>query len=110
MSDLSLETSSKVSAYDLEDLIEWDRRIREKVDEFGLDCFPQEFEICDHNQIGVVILRELQGFHYPRKERVHLKMTCYTRHRNRADSFNYMDWVYILGYYGIVRGIHRPPL
>lgn len=33
------------------DLQKWDERIREKVDEFGLSCYPQEFEICDHNQM-----------------------------------------------------------
>jgi len=42
---------TKPSAYDLTDLVEWDRRIREKVDEFGLVCVPQEFEISDHNQM-----------------------------------------------------------
>jgi len=65
MSDLSLDTSSKVSAYDLEDLVEWDRRIREKVDEFGLDCFPQEFEICDHNQMLGYMAYAGMPSHYP---------------------------------------------
>ena len=34
--------------YTLKDLEYWDQRIREKVEEFGLSCYPQEFEICDH--------------------------------------------------------------
>ena len=37
--------------YALKDLEYWDARIREKVAELGLDCFPQEFEICDHGQM-----------------------------------------------------------
>ena len=37
--------------YDLADLEGWDARIREQVEAFGLDCYPQEFEICDHNQM-----------------------------------------------------------
>ena len=65
MSLLSLEAPSKVSAYDLEDLVEWDRRIREKVDEFGLDCFPQEFEICDHNQMLGYMAYSGMPSHYP---------------------------------------------
>ena len=34
-------------SWDVDDLLAWDERIREKVAEFGLDCFPQVFEICD---------------------------------------------------------------
>ena len=30
---------------------EWDERIRELVERFGLNCYPQEFEICDHNEM-----------------------------------------------------------
>lgn len=33
---------------DLKDLEDWDSRIRELVDYFGLNCYPQEFEVCDH--------------------------------------------------------------
>jgi stage V sporulation protein R len=65
MSDLSLDSPVKVSAYDLEDLVEWDRRIREKVDEFGLDCFPQEFEICDHSQMLGYMAYAGMPSHYP---------------------------------------------
>ena len=32
------------------DLEYWDDRVRELVAEFGLDCYPQEFEVCDQNR------------------------------------------------------------
>ena len=31
-----------------EDLKKWDDKILEIVDRYGLNCYPQEFEICDH--------------------------------------------------------------
>ena len=34
--------------YEIQELVEWDNRVREKAAEFGLTWFPQEFEICDH--------------------------------------------------------------
>jgi stage V sporulation protein R len=34
-----------------DELIAWDDRIRELVDRFGLKCYPQEFEVCDHNEM-----------------------------------------------------------
>lgn len=37
--------------YSVEDLQKWDDRIFEKIQEFGLDPFPQHFEICDHFQM-----------------------------------------------------------
>jgi stage V sporulation protein R len=37
--------------YDLAELEEWDARIRAQVDAFGLDCYSQEFEICDHHEM-----------------------------------------------------------
>lgn len=37
--------------YTIEELQSWDQRIFEKVQEFGLDPFPQHFEICDHFQM-----------------------------------------------------------
>lgn len=30
------------------DLTSWDERIQELVTRYGLNCYPQEFEICDH--------------------------------------------------------------
>ena len=37
--------------YNMQDLAEWDKRIRTWVDKYGLKCFPQEFEVCDHNEM-----------------------------------------------------------
>lgn len=33
------------------DLEYWDERIREKIAKFGLDTYPQEFEVCDQNEM-----------------------------------------------------------
>lgn len=38
-------------SFDIDELQKWDDRIRELVDRFGLNCYPQEFEICDHNEM-----------------------------------------------------------
>jgi stage V sporulation protein R len=54
-----------VAAYTLKDLEYWDARIREKVAEFGLDCFPQEFEICDHAQMLGYMAYSGMPSHYP---------------------------------------------
>jgi len=51
--------------YEVSDLVDWDKRIREKAAEFGLDWFPQEFEICDHNgMIGYMAYSGMPS-HYP---------------------------------------------
>lgn len=52
-------------AYDVKDLEYWDARIREKVEEFGLSCFPQEFEICDHAQMLGYMAYHGMPSHYP---------------------------------------------
>jgi stage V sporulation protein R len=49
----------------VDELEEWDARIREKVAEFGLECFPQEFEICDHNQMLGYMAYSGMPSHYP---------------------------------------------
>ncbi len=51
--------------YDLKDLESWDARIRDKVREFGLDCYPQEFDICDHNQMLAYMAYSGMPSHYP---------------------------------------------
>ncbi|MEX2380834.1 MAG: SpoVR family protein [Opitutales bacterium] len=51
--------------WELKDLETWDRRIREKVEEFGLKCFPQEFEICDHSQMLGSMAYSGMPSHYP---------------------------------------------
>ncbi len=51
--------------YALEELIRWDERIRAKAAELGLDCFPQEFEICDHyGMLGYMAYSGMPS-HYP---------------------------------------------
>ncbi len=51
--------------WDIDTLGQWDERIREKVQSFGLDCFPQEFEICDEAQtIGYMAYSGMPS-HYP---------------------------------------------
>lgn len=49
----------------LRDLEYWDERIREKVAEFGLDCYEQEFEICDHNAMLGYMAYHGMPAHYP---------------------------------------------
>jgi stage V sporulation protein R len=51
--------------YTLKDLEYWDVRIREKVEELGLDCYPQEFEICDHAQMLAYMAYSGMPSHYP---------------------------------------------
>jgi stage V sporulation protein R len=51
--------------YEVSDLVEWDKRIREKAAEFGLDWFPQEFEICDHNGMLGYMAYSGMPSHYP---------------------------------------------
>jgi stage V sporulation protein R len=51
--------------WDVKDLERWDARIREKVAEFGLDCYPQEFEICDHVQMLGYMAYSGMPSHYP---------------------------------------------
>jgi stage V sporulation protein R len=50
---------------DIKRLEEWDARIREKVDAFGLRCYPQEFELCDHNQMLGYMAYSGMPSHYP---------------------------------------------
>jgi stage V sporulation protein R len=53
------------AAYEVKDLEAWDTRIRAKVQELGLDCYPQEFEICDHNQMLAYMAYAGMPSHYP---------------------------------------------
>ncbi|MDG2307280.1 MAG: SpoVR family protein [Candidatus Binatia bacterium] len=54
-----------VPNYSIDDLEGWDERIREKVEEFGLDPYPQEFEICDHNDMLGYMTYSGMPSHYP---------------------------------------------
>lgn len=49
----------------VDQLEEWDARIRELVEGFGLVCHPQEFEICDHNQMLGYMAYSGMPSHYP---------------------------------------------
>ncbi len=49
----------------MKDLEHWDARIREKVEEFGLTCCSQEFEVCDHEQMLGYMAYHGMPAHYP---------------------------------------------
>jgi len=51
--------------WDLKDLEYWDAAIRERVAQFGLECYPQEFEICDHGQMLGYTAYHGMPAHYP---------------------------------------------
>jgi len=51
--------------YEQSDLEYWDERIREKAESFGLTCYPQEFEICDHSQMIGYMAYSGMPSHYP---------------------------------------------
>ncbi|MBM4243649.1 MAG: SpoVR family protein [Deltaproteobacteria bacterium] len=51
--------------YSIADLERWDERIREQAAAFGLDVYPQEFEICDHNDMLGYMAYSGMPSHYP---------------------------------------------
>jgi stage V sporulation protein R len=51
--------------YEISELAEWDKRIRDKAAEFGLSWYPQEFEICDHNGMLGYMAYSGMPSHYP---------------------------------------------
>src|SRR5438445_4662548 len=51
--------------YAVEDLQEWNQRIVELVQRFGLDPYPQEFEICDYEQMLSYMVYSGMPSHYP---------------------------------------------
>lgn len=51
--------------YQLQDLHDWAERASAVAQEFGLDCFPQEFEICDHEQMLGYMSYSGMPSHYP---------------------------------------------
>ena len=57
--------SPRIAKWNLSDLVEWDRRIRDKAAEFGLDCYPQEFELCDHTGMLGYMAYSGMPSHYP---------------------------------------------
>ena len=53
------------AAYSIEELEAWNERILALVREFGLDPYPQEFEICDHEQMLAYTVYSGMPSHYP---------------------------------------------
>jgi stage V sporulation protein R len=51
--------------WDIKDLEYWDDAVRERVAEYGLACYPQEFEICDHAQMLGYTAYHGMPAHYP---------------------------------------------
>ena len=51
--------------YTVEDLERWDERIIKLVQSFGLDPYPQEFEICDHEDMLSYMVYSGMPAHYP---------------------------------------------
>jgi stage V sporulation protein R len=51
--------------WSLQELERWDERIREEVAKIGLDCYPQEFELCDHTQMLAYMAYSGMPSHYP---------------------------------------------
>ena len=51
--------------WSIEDLPAWDDRIREHVLGYGLDCFPQEFELCNHEAMLGYMAYSGMTAHYP---------------------------------------------
>jgi stage V sporulation protein R len=53
------------TSYTIQDLEAWEAKILEQVEESGLSCFPQEFEICDHAQMLGYMAYSGMPAHYP---------------------------------------------
>jgi len=54
-----------MTSWTVDDLQRWDEKIREKVEEFGLDCYRQEFELCDHHAMLGYMAYHGMPAHYP---------------------------------------------
>jgi stage V sporulation protein R len=54
-----------MATWSLDDLAYWDAKIREQVDVLGLDCYPQEFELCNHNDMLAYMAYSGIPSHYP---------------------------------------------
>ena len=49
----------------IDQLEHWDAKILESVEAYGLDCFPQEFEVCDHHEMIAYMAYSGMPSHYP---------------------------------------------
>ena len=54
-----------MTSWSMADLERWDVKIREKVQEFELDCYPQEFEVCDQEAMLGYMAYHGMPSHYP---------------------------------------------
>lgn len=54
-----------VADYTIAELQRWDEKIVELVEKFGLDPYPQEFEICDHEDMLSYMVYSGMPSHYP---------------------------------------------
>jgi stage V sporulation protein R len=54
-----------MTTWSITDLEAWDARIGDVVAEFGLDCYPQEFEVCDQNAMLGYMAYHGMPAHYP---------------------------------------------
>jgi stage V sporulation protein R len=62
---LGLRERRAMANYEISELVEWDKRIRDKAAAFGLDWYPQEFEICDHTGMLGYMAYSGMPSHYP---------------------------------------------
>jgi stage V sporulation protein R len=53
------------TSYTIDDLERWNDRIMNLVERFGLDPYPQEFEICDHEDMLSYMVYSGMPSHYP---------------------------------------------
>jgi stage V sporulation protein R len=53
------------TSWSIDDLKRWEVKIRERIAEAGLSCFPQEFEICDQEQMLGYLAYSGMPAHYP---------------------------------------------
>jgi stage V sporulation protein R len=53
------------ASYNIEDLQEWNQRVVELVEKLGLDPYPQEFEVCDYEQMLSYMVYSGMPSHYP---------------------------------------------
>lgn len=55
----------RLKGYTIQDLQDWSKKIEEVVSSFGLDFFPQEFEVCDRNDMLGYMAYSGMPSHYP---------------------------------------------
>src|SRR3990167_10897631 len=62
---MTARKESDMDDHGISELKQWDERIRKKADEFGLSCYPQDFEICDFKQMLGYMAYSGMPSHYP---------------------------------------------